>query len=73
MALNVYVPPNVDVSAFDEHTWVEVTGHFADAAADDCRHIPEPSVAHRLESQEVARDLCAGRFVVERVVASTAP
>jgi hypothetical protein len=73
MALNVYVPPNVDVSAFDEHTWVEVTGHFADAAADDCRHIPEPSVAHRLESQEAARDLCAGRFVVERVVASTAP
>lgn len=74
MSLELYVPPGIDGSALEnEHTWVEVTGHFADPAAAGCTHTPISSLTHRLPSQEVVRQECASRFVVESIVAADAP
>ena len=74
MSFELYVSPDVDASGIhDDHTWVEVTGHFADAAAAGCTHTPIPQLVQRLTSQEVVRQECAARFVVESAVTVDAP
>jgi hypothetical protein len=67
LSLGLYIPPDVDDGALEDHTWVEVVGHFGDPAADTCRRFPEPMQAHRLESAQVVADDCRRRFVVERI------
>jgi hypothetical protein len=65
--LKLYVPPTVDGSALDVHTWVDLAGHYGDPAAGTCRSAPVASFPTRLESQDLIREGCARRFVVDRV------
>lgn len=71
--LPLYVPPGVEASSLTLHRWVEVTGHFHDAAAEQCRSIPTASFPHRLESQASVREACRTRFVVDRITEVPGP
>jgi hypothetical protein len=71
--LLVYVPPDVDDSALQQATWVEVVGHFRDAAAATCAYIPLSDYPGRLESLKAAQLGCQQRFVVESVTAVDGP
>jgi hypothetical protein len=71
-SFGVYPARDVD-GAFVTETWARVTGHFHDAAAQDCRHVPLLHIPHRLESRTPVVADCERRFVVDRIVPADAP
>lgn len=73
MGVHLHVPPTVDATALTPHRWVEVTGHYLDPAAEQCRSEPLSSYPHRLESQVSVREACRARFVVESAREIPAP
>jgi hypothetical protein len=67
-SFGVYPAPDVD-GAFVTETWTRVTGHFHDAVAQDCRHVPLLYIpTHRLESPTSFVADCEARFVVDQIV-----
>jgi hypothetical protein len=65
--LGLYLAPGVDGSALVQGSWVEVVGHFDDAAAASCRRTPLFSPPMGLEGMHSVQRDCASRFVVESV------
>lgn len=72
-SLGLYIPPGVNQSALRQESWVEVVGHFRDAAAGSCRRIPLVAPPMRLESLRAVERDCEQRFVVESIRAVDGP
>jgi len=73
-SLNGYLPPGISPALLQSKTWVEVVGHFHDAAAASCRSTPlamYPPGA--LASRAAVRRGCEQRFVVESITAVDGP
>jgi hypothetical protein len=68
----VYPVPGIETS-FEPESWVTVTGHFHDTAAQECRLTPIVEVGHWLASQSSVIEDCERRFVIDSVVPATAP
>ena len=67
---SVAAAPGVNVP--DSNAWVEITGHWADAAASDCRYLPDPAAM----ADAIHADLefhCRTVFVATEVVPASAP
>jgi hypothetical protein len=72
--LGVFVPPDVDGSLFNERElWLEVVGHYRDAASADCRYRPRTDMPSFLISLDGAEATCSERFVVESVIQVEGP
>ena len=86
-ALSIHAPPEFDQGSLRIGEWVEVAGHFRDAASATCRIIPPmahsrdgrlPSdpgafLPHLLESPASVAYRCAQRFVVESITSVEGP
>ena len=71
--LLLYLPPGVEESALQPSQWVEVVGHFREAAAATCSYAPQSDYPDRLGSLKAAQLGCRQRFVVESIRAVDGP
>jgi hypothetical protein len=61
------VHPSLDYDASWPGHWLEVTGHFDDSAAAECRWTPPPGELWYYEGRRTAVDQCRQQFVITEV------
>jgi hypothetical protein len=61
------IHPSLEYDASWAGKWLEVTGHFDDPAASECRWTPSPEALWYYEGRRAAVDQCRQQFVVVEV------
>jgi hypothetical protein len=67
------VHPSLEYDTDWPGQWLEVTGHFDDPAASDCRLTPGPAEAWYYEGRQTTVDQCRQQFVVTEVSVVSGP
>ena len=67
------IHPSLEYNADWTREWLEVTGHFDDPAAADCRWTPSPSELPYYEGRRTTVDQCRQQFVVTEVSVVSGP
>jgi len=67
------VHPSLEYDASWPRNWLEVTGHFDDPAASNCRHTPSPAELWWYEGRQATVNQCRQQFVVTEVTVVSGP